>query len=69
METQAPSGGPAPPADELPPRPQPPRDEDCCRGGCLLCVFDLYQRDLERWQQQVDEILRRRAAAGQSPQP
>lgn len=42
--------------EDLPPRPQPPRDEDCCRGGCLLCVFDLYERDLERWEERVVQI-------------
>ncbi len=42
---------------ELPPRPLPPRDEDCCRSDCPMCVFNLYDRELERWQEQVAEIL------------
>lgn len=54
-------------ADEgLPPRPQPPRDEDCCRGGCLLCVFDLYERDLERWEERVAQIRAEREGRAQS---
>ncbi|MGQ0619635.1 MAG: oxidoreductase-like domain-containing protein [Panacagrimonas sp.] len=40
-------------ADPLPPRPQPPRDEDCCRSDCPNCVFNLYERELERWQERV----------------
>ena len=45
---------------DLPPRPQPPRDSDCCRSDCPVCVFDLYDRELERWNEQVEEIRRRR---------
>lgn len=47
--------------DELPPRPLPPRDSDCCGSDCPLCVFTLYERELERWQEQVEAIRRRRA--------
>jgi hypothetical protein len=39
--------------DELPPKPQPPRDEDCCRSDCPNCVFTLYERELERWEERV----------------
>ncbi len=46
---------------ELPPRPIPPRDEDCCRSDCPVCVFDLYERELERWKEQVAAILAARA--------
>lgn len=38
--------GPAAP----PPKPERPQDGDCCRGDCALCVFDLYERELERWE-------------------
>jgi hypothetical protein len=34
------------------PRPQPPMrptDDDCCRGGCTPCVFDLYDEASERY--------------------
>ena len=54
--------------EDLPSRPQPPRDEDCCRGGCLLCVFDLYERDLERWEERVAQILAERAGRQHPPQ-
>ena len=46
---------------ELPPRPIPPRDEDCCRSDCPMCVFNLYDRELERWQEQVAAIVAARA--------
>jgi hypothetical protein len=52
--------------EDLPPRPQPPRDSDCCRSDCPVCVFTLYERDLERWQEQVEEIRRRRAGGAPS---
>jgi hypothetical protein len=53
--------------EDLPPRPQPPADSDCCRGGCQLCVFDLYERDLERWQERVEEIRRQRGSDKAAP--
>jgi hypothetical protein len=52
------------PEVELPPRPEPPQPGDCCGGGCARCVFDVYEEMLERWQRQVDEILRKSAGEG-----
>ncbi|HWY23338.1 MAG TPA: oxidoreductase-like domain-containing protein [Nevskia sp.] len=56
---------------DLPPRPQPPRDSDCCRSDCPICVFDLYERELERWREQVEELRRRHGEppAGQGGRP
>jgi hypothetical protein len=45
--------------EALPPRPQRPRDEDCCGNDCPLCVFTLYDRELERWEEQAARILAR----------
>jgi hypothetical protein len=58
--------GAEPPADQpaLPPRPQPPRDSDCCGSDCTLCVFTLYDRELEAWRQQVEAQRRAGGAAG-----
>lgn len=56
----------AEPADQdadLPPKPQPPRDSDCCRSDCPVCVFDLYERELERWREEVEQIRKRRGGA------
>lgn len=36
------------------PRPVPPVQpelEDCCRSGCVPCVFDLYEEALARYEQ------------------
>lgn len=52
------------PAAGLPPRPQPPRDSDCCRSDCPICVFDLYERELERWKEQVEAIRQGRTDGG-----
>jgi hypothetical protein len=61
-------GAPAPAVpDELPPRPQPPGEEDCCHSGCPVCVFDHYERELERWEERAAEILRRRGAGPGTP--
>jgi hypothetical protein len=49
------------------PAPQPPVRpdlDDCCRSGCVPCVFDLYEEELElyrvalkRWQQRQDAMI------------
>ena len=34
------------------PEPLPPRapdDNECCRSGCPICVFDLYQDELDAY--------------------
>lgn len=34
------------------PAPEPPRRPDideCCRSGCVPCVFDLYEESMERY--------------------
>ena len=49
--------------DGLPPRPIRPGDGDCCGNDCPLCVFTLYERELERWQAQVEAQLAQREAA------
>lgn len=39
-----------------PPRPVPPVQpdlEDCCRSGCVPCVFDLYEEALERYEREL----------------
>ncbi|MCH8505607.1 MAG: oxidoreductase-like domain-containing protein [Ectothiorhodospiraceae bacterium] len=38
---------------ELPPRPTPPEPDECCGGGCIPCVYDLYEEALERWERKV----------------
>jgi len=41
------------PAEENDPRPVAPvrpRSEDCCKSSCDLCVFDVYNDALERYQ-------------------
>ncbi|MES2885196.1 MAG: oxidoreductase-like domain-containing protein [Pseudomonadota bacterium] len=48
------------PVERLP-RPLPPSQAECCRGDCAPnCVFDVYERELERWQarhEPLDEAL------------
>lgn len=31
-------------------KPQPPDPLACCQGNCVPCVFDVYERALERWE-------------------
>ena len=41
----------------LPPRPEPPRPEDCCGSGCVQCVYVLYDLELVKWEREVERIL------------
>jgi Oxidoreductase-like protein, N-terminal. len=41
-------------ADDPPPQPPvPPDAADCCGGGCVHCVFDLYEAALKRHAQSL----------------
>lgn len=44
-------------APVLPPRPTPPRPEDCCGSGCVHCVYVLYDIALTKWEREVERIL------------
>lgn len=46
--------------ENLPRKPALPSPEECCQSDCPNCVFTIYERELERWEEQVAEILRRR---------
>jgi hypothetical protein len=52
--------------EELPPKPVPPEPGECCGGGCVRCVLDVYAEELDRWEKQVAEIRRKR---GDVPSP
>ncbi len=56
------AGGMCEQQPKLPPRPNPPEPDECCGGGCIPCVYDLYEEALERWEQKVEAI---RNASGQ----
>ena len=48
-----------PPADPRPAPPMPPEPGDCCQSGCAVCVFDLYNDALERYEEQLAAWLAR----------
>lgn len=37
--------------ENLPEAPEEPLPSDCCGGGCVPCVMDVYQEQLEQWLQ------------------
>lgn len=41
---------------DLPPRPIPPRPDECCGSGCVRCIFDVYDEALAEWEKQVAQI-------------
>ena len=44
---------PNPDNDPPPVAPVRPEQEDCCKGGCERCVFDLYADALERYEAEL----------------
>jgi len=50
----------------IPTPPTRPPEDECCHRGCEPCIFDYYERAVDRWSERVrklgadpDEILRR----------
>jgi hypothetical protein len=67
-----PSGKPSPshkPAQD--PRPLPPRhpgNDECCGSGCIPCIFDIYEDQLERYREQL-AAWEKRHAGDKKPTP
>ncbi|KAJ1720068.1 hypothetical protein LPJ53_005253 [Coemansia erecta] len=40
----------------LPPKPEPPDNDDCCLSGCEFCVWDLYDEDMREYRKQAEAI-------------
>lgn len=58
------SGNDGAPEVTLPPRPTPPRPEDCCGSGCVHCIYVVYDDAMLAWER---EVARRIAAAAIPP--
>lgn len=58
----------AAPHDDPPPTPPvEPALEDCCGSGCVPCIFDIYQQQRERYEEELQAWTARQAAhAGQT---
>ncbi|KAJ3116189.1 hypothetical protein HDU96_010215 [Phlyctochytrium bullatum] len=41
---------------DVPPLPRAPEAEDCCMGGCAHCVWDLYEEEVERYNEKMKEL-------------
>ncbi|KAJ2608620.1 hypothetical protein H4S08_004377 [Coemansia sp. RSA 1365] len=48
----------------LPPKPDPPRNEDCCMSRCEFCVWDLYDEDMREYQKHATAIREALEAQG-----
>eukprot|EP00700_Malawimonas_jakobiformis_P003341 EC726017.1.p1 GENE.EC726017.1~~EC726017.1.p1 ORF type:complete len:83 (+),score=2.17 EC726017.1:137-385(+) len=40
-------------------KPLPPEPGMCCGGGCTNCVWDMYDRQLARWEQSAIEAKKK----------
>jgi hypothetical protein len=54
---------PKPAPDPVPQPPPQPALEDCCRSGCVPCVFDLYDEAMERYRTELKAWEARQAQA------
>ncbi|CAG5122586.1 unnamed protein product [Candidula unifasciata] len=41
----------------LPDPPERPLDSDCCGGGCIPCVMDIYREELALWEADCQRLL------------
>jgi len=41
--------------DPKPEEPRYPTPDECCGGGCRICVYDLYEIDLEKYEKKLKE--------------
>lgn len=51
----------------LPPKPEPPKDYDCCGGGCADCELKLYLRELAAWKKLEAALQNAHHGAVQEP--
>jgi Oxidoreductase-like protein, N-terminal len=59
-------------APKLPPRPTPPRPEDCCGSGCARCIYEIYDDAMLTWEREVARIIAEASKsgdAGPGPRP
>ncbi|HEV2039697.1 MAG TPA: oxidoreductase-like domain-containing protein [Casimicrobiaceae bacterium] len=55
------------PADHrLPLPPVRPSQDDCCKGSCDPCVFDLYEQAVERYRADLSAWQKRKSAERKS---
>lgn len=51
----------------LPPKPLPPKDYDCCGGGCADCELRIYLRELAEWKKLEAALQNTRHDTTQKP--
>ena len=44
--------------DRLPPKPIEPSESECCGTGCNPCVFDIYKKQLKKWEEECERIIK-----------
>ncbi len=45
---------------EFPPPPEKPDPSECCGSGCIPCILELYEEQMERWREEVARIKAQR---------
>ena len=39
--------------DPMPEEPESPNSEECCMSGCRVCVYDLYEQNVEKYEKEL----------------
>lgn len=42
--------------DTLPRKPERPLESDCCGLGCVPCIFDLYEEEVNIWEKECARL-------------
>lgn len=42
--------------DKLPPPPRKPDPDECCGSGCIPCILEVYEDELDAWKKRVAAI-------------
>ncbi|KAI9299087.1 hypothetical protein K502DRAFT_322508 [Neoconidiobolus thromboides FSU 785] len=54
------------PLIKLPSKPEPPPPELCCMSGCAICVLDVYQQDLDAYNELKKKYINQLKERGMS---
>ncbi|KAG6879625.1 hypothetical protein C0992_000460 [Termitomyces sp. T32_za158] len=41
---------------EIPKKPRPPQDDECCMSNCAVCVYDLYEESLDDYRKSIANL-------------
>lgn len=61
------AAGPTPHTDPRPAKPEPPLPAECCDSGCVRCVWDVYDEQLQAWREAMAQWRQRHPGVDGAP--